>query len=230
MHNVLIRTEKAISEQSLNNRRTEASLRRTPAIQCTCIQSPSFGFYCALLATNNEFVSFTASYQLKILAKTFDFLSNTPVLLLRFKLYYKSRHPLWPLVHTSRYLNKENSCEVIYKRQSRTITKIILGQYKSVEAAFNNIYMTNGPILHKSAKASELRHTSEVVQFACFMQAASDTAADSARACRLFAIFIRYSHKSDAAAFYEESCPALTSFITFFYNVILNSVSILSVM
>lgn len=55
------------------------------------------------------------------------------------------------------------------------------------------------------------------------MQAASDAAADTARAYRLFEIFICYSHKSDVAAFYEEAryVTVLCSFIAFlllFYN------------
>lgn len=58
------------------------------------------------------------------------------------------------------------------------------------------------------------------------MQAASDAAADTARAYRLFEIFICCSHKSDVAAFYEEarsvtmlsSCIALFTVVLQFNN------------
>lgn len=54
------------------------------------------------------------------------------------------------------------------------------------------------------------------------MQAASDAAADTARAYRLFEIFICYSHKSDVAEFYEEvrSVTVLSSFTAFFIVVL----------
>lgn len=56
-----------------------------------------------------------------------------------------------------------------------------------------------------------------MVQFACFMQRRV-WAADGARVARTpFEIFIRYSHKSDRAAFYEDLCRLLSD-VPFYYS------------